>query len=81
MAKWPLGRCTGDPENDGIFLHDQYGRLAFADRNKYVADSDFVSVPVAGMLDPAYLAERAALITETDMGTAQPGSPPDALVF
>ena len=33
-------------------------RLAFADRNQYVSDSDFVSVPVQGLLDKGYLAER-----------------------
>lgn len=38
------------------------GRLAFADRNLYLADTDFVPVPVAGLLDRTYLAERAALI-------------------
>ena len=37
-------------------------RLAFADRGRYVADSDFVPVPVAGMLDAGYLAERGALL-------------------
>ncbi len=38
-------------------------RLAFADRGRYVADSDFVPVPVQGMLDPTYLAERGALLS------------------
>lgn len=37
-------------------------RLAFADRGRYVADSDYVPVPVEGMLDPAYLAQRGALL-------------------
>jgi gamma-glutamyltranspeptidase/glutathione hydrolase len=37
-------------------------RLAFADRGRYVADSDFVPVPVAGMLDAGYLAQRGALL-------------------
>jgi gamma-glutamyltranspeptidase / glutathione hydrolase len=37
-------------------------RLAFADRGRYVADSDFVPVPVAGMLEPSYLAQRGALL-------------------
>ncbi|MGH1540661.1 MAG: gamma-glutamyltransferase [Arenicella sp.] len=37
-------------------------RLAFADRGRYVADSDFVPVPVNGLLDSDYLAERAKLI-------------------
>lgn len=44
-------------------------RLAFADRGRYVADSDFVPVPVEGLLDPAYLADRAKLL---DGGTALP---------
>lgn len=37
-------------------------RLAYADRDKYLADPDFVRVPVAGLSDPAYLAQRSALI-------------------
>ncbi|MCX7567356.1 gamma-glutamyltransferase [Sulfitobacter sp. F26169L] len=41
-------------------------RLAFADRGRYVADSDYVPVPVQGLLDPAYLAERARLLAGDD---------------
>ncbi len=37
-------------------------RLAYADREKYLADPDFVRVPVAGLIDPGYLAGRSALI-------------------
>jgi gamma-glutamyltranspeptidase/glutathione hydrolase len=37
-------------------------RLAYADREKYLADPDFVCVPVAGLIDPGYLAGRSALI-------------------
>ena len=37
-------------------------RLAFADRNRYLADSDFVQVPVDGLLDIDYLATRARKI-------------------
>jgi gamma-glutamyltranspeptidase/glutathione hydrolase len=33
-------------------------RLAYADRNTYVGDTDFIKVPTAGLLDPAYLAKR-----------------------
>ena len=36
-------------------------RLAFADRGRYMADSDYVPVPVEGLVDPGYLASRAAL--------------------
>jgi gamma-glutamyltranspeptidase / glutathione hydrolase len=37
-------------------------RLAFADRDRYLADPDFVPVPTAGLFDPAYLQSRSALI-------------------
>ncbi|ANY19054.1 Gamma-glutamyltranspeptidase precursor [Tsuneonella dongtanensis] len=43
-----------------LFLEAQ--RLAYADRELYAADSDFVAVPVAGLIDPAYLAARSAMI-------------------
>jgi gamma-glutamyltranspeptidase / glutathione hydrolase len=59
-----------------VHLFAQAGRLAFADRNKYVADPDFITVPVEGMLNKKYLASRAALITGMDMGRALPGTPP-----
>lgn len=59
-----------------VHLFSQAGRLAFADRNLYVGDSDFVTVPAEGMLDKDYLAARAAMITDMDMGTAAPGTPP-----
>ncbi len=61
---------------DFVHLFAQAGRLAFADRNLYVGDTDFVTVPVTGMLDKDYLASRAALISDMDMGTATPGIPP-----
>jgi len=51
-------------------------RLAFADRGRYVADSDFVPVPVQGLLDPAYLAQRGALLAGDDaLPEVTPGSP------
>ncbi|MGX7927600.1 gamma-glutamyltransferase [Tsuneonella sp. HG094] len=43
-----------------LFLEAQ--RLAYADRELYAADSDFIAVPVAGLVDPAYLAQRSQLI-------------------
>ncbi len=45
-------------------------RLAFADRGRYLADTDYVPVPVRGLLDPAYLEERAALL-ESDAALAE----------
>ena len=53
-------------------------RLALADRARYLADSDFVAVPVAGLLDPTYLAERRALINpDRALATFTAGSPPN----
>ena len=54
-------------------------RLAYADRAKYLADRDFVAVPVAGLLDPAYIRRRSALISTERALTAHPaGNPPGA---
>jgi gamma-glutamyltranspeptidase/glutathione hydrolase len=51
-------------------------RLAFADRGRYMADTDFVSMP-EGLLDASYLESRAKLITPgTALTTAEPGNPP-----
>ena len=51
-------------------------RLAFADRGRYVADSDFVPVPLAGMLDSGYLADRAKLLAGDDaLPEVTPGAP------
>ena len=50
-------------------------KLAFADRDRYIADPDFVAQ--ANLLDPAYLAERARLIDPAHpMKKALPGTPP-----
>ncbi len=53
-------------------------KLAFADRNRYLADPDFVTIP-SGLLDPKYLDERRALIDPLRaMGKPKPGVPPGA---
>ncbi len=46
-----------------LHLIAEAGRLAFADRDRYLADPAFVDVPVKGLLAPAYLAERRKLIS------------------
>ena len=53
--------------------------LAYADREKYLADSDFVRVPIAGMTDKAYLKRRSMLISpEKSLGVYDAGTPPGA---
>ncbi|TCJ41131.1 gamma-glutamyltransferase [Parafrankia sp. BMG5.11] len=63
-----------------LFAESQ--RLAYADREKFAADSDFILVPVAGMTDPAYLAARGALIApDRTMPTPTAGPVPGALAL
>jgi gamma-glutamyltranspeptidase/glutathione hydrolase len=58
-----------------VHLFSEAGRLAYADRNQYLADPDFVKPP-EGLIDPAYLHERAALIKlDASMGRAKAGVP------
>ena len=67
------------PEStQAVHLLAEAGRLAYADRSRWVADDRFVDVPVRGLLDPAYLAARARLIQPHSMGKAAAGTPPGA---
>ncbi|MEC9347294.1 MAG: gamma-glutamyltransferase [Pseudomonadota bacterium] len=60
----------------GVHLVSEAARLAYADRGAWLADSDFVAVPVEGLLDDAYLARRAAAIDpDRAMGVAEAGDP------
>lgn len=63
-----------------LFAESQ--RLAYADRELYLADGDFVSVPVAGLMDGDYLTSRGELISATArMVSASAGTPPGALAM
>lgn len=62
-----------------VHRFSEAGRLAYADRARYLADPDFVRVPLQELLDPSYLARRAQLIREErSMGRAQAGELPGA---
>jgi gamma-glutamyltranspeptidase/glutathione hydrolase len=77
MAK--VAPVDGKLGADAIHLFAEAGRLAYADRNRYAADTDFVPLPgrgVESLIDKTYLAQRAALITERSMGIAPAGRPP-----
>jgi gamma-glutamyltranspeptidase/glutathione hydrolase len=82
LALAPLKPQTSDkpagiePAPEAVHLIAEAERLAYADRALYVADSDFVPVPVKGLVDPGYLASRANLIGPRSMGVAKPGTPP-----
>jgi gamma-glutamyltranspeptidase / glutathione hydrolase len=60
-----------------LFIESQ--RLAYADRELYAGDADFVAVPVAGMVDKDYIASRSALISpDKALAKPQAGTPPGA---
>ncbi|PRB45583.1 gamma-glutamyltransferase [Pseudomonas sp. MYb2] len=69
-----------EPAPEAVHLIAEAERLAYADRAQYVADTDFVPVPVKGLVDPGYLASRASLIGERSMGSVKPGTPPGVQV-
>lgn len=51
-------------------------RLAFADRGRYMADSDFVPMPTQGLVDPVYLSDRASQLNGTTaLDDVAPGLP------
>jgi gamma-glutamyltranspeptidase/glutathione hydrolase len=60
-------------------LFAESSRLAYADRDAYLADPDHVTVPVAGLIAPAYIAARSALISpDSTMASAPAGAPEGA---
>ena len=62
---------------DFYHLLSQASRLAYADRARYLADSDFIQVPVDELLDDEYLQQRSKLISPLkDMDKAHPGELP-----
>lgn len=73
-----LANPEGVLQPQGLHVFAEAGRLAFADRNQYVADPDHVKVP-AGLTDATYLKARAAMIGERSLRTAPPGQPREVL--
>ncbi|MCX5045196.1 gamma-glutamyltransferase family protein [Aldersonia sp. NBC_00410] len=77
MGPTEVDRNGGKPTAPAVHLIAEAERLAYADRDKYVADSDFVPLPGNSpdtLLNPDYLKQRAGLIDPNkSMGTAQPG--------
>jgi gamma-glutamyltranspeptidase/glutathione hydrolase len=75
-AGMPL--IDGLPDPRWLHLYTEASRLAFADRDQYIADPDFVQPPGGSwmsLLEPRYLVERAQLIGPVRMTTAPAGTP------
>lgn len=78
MAETPTAApalAEGETSAAAWTLFAQLQRLMYADRDRYVGDPAFTGVPVAGLLDPGYVAERAALAPGLT-GAAEAGTPP-----
>lgn len=74
-----LAPQDGVPGFDAVHVFSEVGRLAYADRNRYAADADFVPLPGRGipsLIDKTYLKGRAALVGGRSMGEAKAGTPP-----
>ncbi len=67
---------AAEPRAEALFHYLEASRLAYADRNAYVGDHDYVHVPLAGLLDPGFAATRRCLIGNTALTSpVAPGSP------
>ena len=74
-----LAPKNGVPDAQAVHVFSEVGRLAYADRNRYAADTDFVPLPGAGLpslIDKGYMKQRASLIGAASMGEAPAGTPP-----
>lgn len=75
LSHFPI-KSLGKDNPESWRLIGDASRLAFADRGRYIADSDFVPVPTEGLLAPEYLKTRASLIpAEGAMTEVAPGDP------
>ncbi|WP_240534987.1 gamma-glutamyltransferase [Notoacmeibacter marinus] len=75
LAPFDLAALSPDAPEARRLLGDA-ARLAFADRGRYLADSDFVPVPVEGLIDPAYLRTRSERLKGDDaLPDVAPGEP------
>ena len=81
LERFPLAKMKPG-SLDAVHLFSEAGRLAYADRDRYLADPDFVTPPLAQLLDRNYLARRSALIRDDrSLGTAPPGDFAGAQAF
>jgi gamma-glutamyltranspeptidase/glutathione hydrolase len=78
LERFDMGKLgRGNPVAWHLFAESS--RLAYADRDLYIGDPDYVPVPVMGLLDARYLTSRSALISpDKAIGSYAPGTPPGA---
>lgn len=75
LDSYDLGALGAENPESWRLIGDA-SRLAFADRGRFMADSDYVPMPTKGLVDPAYLAERAKLLAgEAALEAVAPGNP------
>ncbi|KUP93187.1 gamma-glutamyltransferase [Tritonibacter horizontis] len=75
LGQYDLAELGADNPDSWRLIGDA-SRLAFADRGRYMADSDFVPMPTKGLVDGDYLADRARLLAgETALEVVEPGTP------
>jgi gamma-glutamyltranspeptidase/glutathione hydrolase len=73
LSGYALG---SEPRAEALFHYLEASRLAYADRNAYVGDPRYVNVPLAGLLNPKFAAERRCLIGNTAQSSpVAPGLP------
>ncbi|KQN92663.1 gamma-glutamyltranspeptidase [Sphingomonas sp. Leaf231] len=78
IERFPIARWGKDDPRSWHVIGEAM-RLAYADRDRYLGDRDVVAVPLAGMIDPAYLRARSGLIdVRRARGRYEPGVPPGA---
>ncbi len=75
LERFPMDKVRPN-STEAVHLFSEAGRLAYADRDYYVADPDFVQVPTQALVRPDYLKSRSALIQPaTSMKRAEHGVP------
>jgi gamma-glutamyltranspeptidase/glutathione hydrolase len=78
VERFPLGQWGKDDVRSWHVIGEAM-QLSYADRNTWLGDPEFVSVPIAGLIDPAYLKQRSAQISMGKaLGIYRPGTPPGA---
>jgi gamma-glutamyltranspeptidase/glutathione hydrolase len=78
LERFPMAQLRPN-STESVHLFSEAGRLAYADRDYYVADPDFINVPSHALIAPAYLKARSALIQpQVSMKRAEHGAPAGA---